>query len=103
MVVCKICNDTHLMYLEDHGNVMCTHCPSPCEKCRYKGKGAYCANIPCLCECHSTMTRHVKSKLEKMTEALRMIRDNYDHDEDAHKYGTICRVCLAEEILDEKN
>lgn len=33
--------------------------------------------------------------------ALRDIRDNYDHDNDAHKYGTHCRVCVADEAIQQ--
>ena len=27
------------------------------------------------------------------------VADNYDHDEDAHRYNTPCRVCEAERAL----
>lgn len=27
------------------------------------------------------------------------ISSNYDHDADAHRYGTRCRVCQAEKLL----
>lgn len=30
---------------------------------------------------------------------LRDVATNYDHDSDAHKYGTRCRVCEAEKLL----
>jgi hypothetical protein len=39
---------------------------------------------------------------EQLREALRDIRDNYDHDEDAHKYGTGCRCCIADAALSGK-
>lgn len=39
-----------------------------------------------------------KRKLRAFAES---IQDNWDHDEDAHKYGTVCRVCAAEKILKE--
>lgn len=35
----------------------------------------------------------------KMADTLRSIRDNYDCDEDAHRYGTPCRCCIARETL----
>ncbi len=46
--VCRVCNDTHRMELED-ATVMCTHCPTPCKECRV---GAYCRTTPCSCQCH---------------------------------------------------
>lgn len=27
------------------------------------------------------------------------VASNYDHDENAHKYGTSCRVCEAEKVI----
>lgn len=35
-----------------------------------------------------------------LAETLEYIRDNYDHDSDAHKYGTPCRKCDAGEALE---
>jgi len=32
-------------------------------------------------------------------EDLKVICDDFDHDNDAHKYGTTCRCCLAGEAL----
>ena len=49
--VCKTCNDTHTMMLDER-QVMCTRCPTPCQKCRQGGMGPYCENTPCSCECH---------------------------------------------------
>jgi hypothetical protein len=37
--------------------------------------------------------------IARMREALIDIRDNWDHDGDAHKYGTPCRCCTAEKAL----
>jgi len=50
-VCCDVCRDTHLMLLDGH-KVPCTACPTPCEKCRKGGYGAFCAETPCSCECH---------------------------------------------------
>ncbi len=51
--VCSHCNDTHRMLLEEQGReVMCTHCPTPCQACRKDGNGAYCAEAQCPCACH---------------------------------------------------
>lgn len=52
MSICNTCNDTHRMSLE-YGEVMCTHCPTPCQNCRYDGVGAYCTETPCGCNCHA--------------------------------------------------
>lgn len=53
---CAICRDTHTMRLRADGQtdraVLCTHCPTPCQKCRLNGNGAYCAFTPCECACH---------------------------------------------------
>lgn len=50
--ICKICNDTHRMHLEETGiDRQCTHCPLPCPECR-GGPSGYCAKTPCACACH---------------------------------------------------
>ena len=38
---------------------------------------------------------------DRLAEALRDIRDNYDCDSDAHKYGTGCQCCIARAALSE--
>lgn len=35
-----------------------------------------------------------------LEDTLENIRDNYDHDPDAHRYNTPCRVCTAEQALE---
>ncbi len=50
--VCAACGDTHRVHVEDHGERMCTRCPTPCQKCRAGGNGPYCEHTPCGCECH---------------------------------------------------
>jgi hypothetical protein len=50
--VCKVCNDTHVMQLAGR-DVPCTHCPTPCAKCRAGGNGPYCEKTPCACACHA--------------------------------------------------
>lgn len=49
--ICKQCNDTHRMELNE-SEVGCTACPSPCQRCRTGGNGAYCTVTPCACTCH---------------------------------------------------
>lgn len=39
------------------------------------------------------------AKLAKCVGALKDIESNYDHDDDAHKYKTNCRCCIAKEAL----
>jgi hypothetical protein len=56
MPVCATCNDTHSMTLGER-EVMCTRCPTPCEKCRSRPPpGPYCQTTPCDCPCHKTAT-----------------------------------------------
>jgi hypothetical protein len=46
------------------------------------------------------------SRAPEMYNALYDIATNYDHDEDAHRYGTHCRTCMAVEAIQaivEKN
>ena len=45
--------------------------------------------------------RETASRLarERAESALRTVRDGFDHDEDAHKYGTACRVCVAASVI----
>lgn len=50
--VCKICNDTHQMWLTSMDcEVPCTRCPLPCDSCRGY-LSPYCATTPCGCDCH---------------------------------------------------
>lgn len=37
--------------------------------------------------------------VKELESFARHIRDSYDHDSDAHKYGTACRVCEADLLL----
>ena len=39
------------------------------------------------------------AEIEQLREFARYIRDNYDCDADAHKYGTPCRCCEARHLL----
>lgn len=55
--VCDYCNDTHTMTLHRESGqeqeVACTRCPTPCQKCRAGGRGAFCEKTPCACRCHT--------------------------------------------------
>lgn len=39
-------------------------------------------------------------KLKLCVQLLKSIRDNYDCDEDAHRYNTPCRCCDARALID---
>ncbi len=41
----------------------------------------------------------VEAELKELRSALELIADGFDHDEDAHKYGTPCRECVAKKAL----
>ena len=41
-----------------------------------------------------------KFELAQLKEFARECRDNWDHDEDAHKYKTLCRACVAKNLLE---
>ena len=61
-------------------------------------------NSPNLEECHAgdddeDRQCELSAKIWRLKEALIDIRDNYDCDSDAHKYGTSCRCCTAKEAL----
>ena len=38
-------------------------------------------------------------EVEEAAEFARICRDYFDHDSDAHKYGTFCRCCEADKLL----
>jgi hypothetical protein len=44
---------------------------------------------------HKKAADTFQAALAKATQTLLNIATNYDHDEDAHKYGTPCRMCEA--------
>jgi hypothetical protein len=43
--------------------------------------------------------RNAEAELVKLKEFIRIIRDNFDCDEDAHRYNTFCMCCEAERLL----
>lgn len=43
----------------------------------------------------------LKQRIKRLEEFARTIENDFDHDEDAHRYGTTCRVCDAEDLLKE--
>ena len=57
--VCATCNDTHAMTIHtgsgDERAVMCTRCPLPCDHCRQRWNGPFCATTPCPCRCHEAI------------------------------------------------
>ena len=73
-MICRTCNDSHGMWssaLERY--VPCTRCPTPCAGCAYKRTGAYCAETPCMCDCHLEQPRWRCTAL--MVNGLRHTRD----------------------------
>lgn len=70
--ICDTCNDTHIMPLhndyDEERQVMCTRCPTPCQKCRAGGNGPFCGETPCSCDCHREnwqYKEHAARKFEK--------------------------------------
>jgi hypothetical protein len=55
--ICANCKDTHRVHYEDERGEWvdryCQHCPTPCQRCRAGGIGAYCEKTPCDCACHA--------------------------------------------------
>lgn len=47
----------------------------------------------------SAQISSLQKRLNTALELIRDLRDNWDCDEDAHKYGTGCRACSATELL----
>lgn len=73
MPVCATCNDTHLMTLGEQ-EVMCTRCPTPCEKCRSRPPpGPYCQTTPCPCACHQKMPNAAAALLDDPVARLRWV------------------------------
>lgn len=48
-----------------------------------------------------TYNSYIQSCLNKAKKFLKDIKDNYDCDQDSHKYNTGCRACEAEKLLKE--
>lgn len=56
------------------------------------------ANFACQLERELTAAN---DRIKRLEEFARTIENDFDHDEDAHRYGTTCRVCDAEDLLKE--
>lgn len=46
--------------------------------------------------------KRLKERVVVLEDLLRDIRDNWDCDEDGHKYGTSCRCCQAAALIGPK-
>lgn len=46
-----------------------------------------------------TENERLRARVSLLENFVRCTRDNWDHDEDAHRYDTPCRVCDAELLL----
>lgn len=71
--VCSTCRDTHWMSRSGgKDNVMCTHCPTPCQRCRAGGNGPYCEHTPCSCDCHRKPSETVTEGASELPERIRV-------------------------------
>jgi hypothetical protein len=52
-------------------------------------------------ECYRRNLELANDRIKRLEEFARTIENDFDHDEDAHRYGTTCRVCDAEDLLKE--
>jgi hypothetical protein len=52
-------------------------------------------------DAQATKIREQEERIKRLEEFARTIENDFDHDEDAHRYGTTCRVCDAEDLLKE--
>lgn len=50
-------------------------------------------------DCTLQEVRDMAAEVLRLREFARDIRDNYDHDEDAHRHNTCCRKCEAEHFI----
>lgn len=86
--VCSTCNDTHRMWLGERGYVMCTRCPSPCQRCRAGGDGPYCETTPCACDCHGATAQPRPTTNDSRPIVEQVIEDLRGRAEvGARKYG----------------
>ena len=48
--------------------------------------------------------RELSAAVRRMGQFIKTVRDDFDCDRDAHRYGTLCRACEAKKIIpDERN
>jgi len=59
--------------------------------------------IPVINLLNEETIKRMEERIAELEEFVRDVRDDYDHDEDAHKYRTICRMCEAEKLLPRKS
>ncbi len=52
-----------------------------------------------LCDYGAKTMDELEATIKRLREALDQIANNFDHDSDAHKYGTPCRTCVARAAL----
>ncbi len=51
--------------------------------------------VNALCDAYE----EIEKQRDELMAALKEIRDDFDCDSDAHKYGTTCRCCLAKKAI----
>ncbi len=52
-------------------------------------------------ELHQQERMYSEEEVKSLLSFIREIKDNWDCDEDSHKYNTICRCCDAEKTLEQ--
>jgi hypothetical protein len=78
-----------------------------CESCRnFEGcKLSRKGEVSAGCSPYDPITRAdlaaKDAEIDRLRDFVRDVRDGWDCDSDAHKYGTPCRCCLAEKIITE--
>ena len=60
-----------------------------------------CIKTQWMEDSQSKQIRELQDRIKRLEEFARTIENDFDHDEDAHRYGTTCRVCDAEDLLKE--
>jgi hypothetical protein len=60
------------------------------------------ANAIACRDAMETEKEEQRVRANRLSEVLKDFRDNYDHDADAHKNGTPCRVCTATDAIGPK-
>ena len=58
--------------------------------------------VEAFCVAARTDIPALVARVRELEDGLRDIRDNYDCDESAHRYGTRCRCCVARALLGEE-
>ena len=52
-------------------------------------------------ECEQGKNKYSVEEVEPLLSFIRDVKDDWDCDNDSHKYGTSCRCCDAEKTLEQ--